>query len=42
MEAATAPPHGRRRDMSEEALRARQALQESIDLRDQGHTDDED
>jgi hypothetical protein len=26
--------------MSEEAQRARQALQESMDLREQGHTDD--
>jgi len=26
--------------MSEEAKRARQALQESMDLREQGHTDD--
>jgi len=26
--------------MSEEAQRARQALQESLDLREQGHTDD--
>jgi hypothetical protein len=26
--------------MSEEAERARQALQESMDLREQGHTDD--
>ena len=26
--------------MSEEAKKARQALQESMDLRDQGHTDD--
>jgi hypothetical protein len=27
-------------DMSEEAEKARQALQESMDLRDQGHADD--
>ncbi len=27
-------------DMSEEAQKARQALQESLDLRDQGHSDD--
>ena len=27
-------------DMSEEQEAARQALQESMDLRDQGHTDD--
>jgi hypothetical protein len=27
-------------DMSEEAEKARQALQESMDLRDQGHSDD--
>jgi hypothetical protein len=27
-------------DMSEEAQKARQALQESMDLRDQGHADD--
>ena len=27
-------------DMSEEAEKARQALQESMDLREQGHTDD--
>lgn len=27
-------------DMSEEAQKARQALQESMDLRDQGHSDD--
>jgi hypothetical protein len=26
--------------MSEEAKKARQALQESMDLREQGHTDD--
>jgi len=26
-------------DMSEEAQHARQALQESLDLRDQGHTE---
>jgi len=26
--------------MSEEAEKARQALQESLDLRDQGHSDD--
>ena len=26
--------------MSEEAKKARQALQESMDLRDQGHTED--
>jgi hypothetical protein len=26
--------------MSEEAAKARQALQESMDLRDQGHSDD--
>jgi hypothetical protein len=29
-----------REDMSEDELAARQALQESIDLRDQGHSDD--
>ena len=27
-------------DMSEEAEKARQALQESMDLREQGHSDD--
>jgi hypothetical protein len=27
-------------DMSEEAQKARQALQESMDLREQGHSDD--
>jgi hypothetical protein len=27
-------------DMSEEADKARQALQESMDLREQGHSDD--
>jgi len=27
-------------EMSEEAEKARQALQESMDLRDQGHSDD--
>jgi hypothetical protein len=27
-------------DMSEEAEKARQALQESMDLRDQGHAED--
>ena len=27
-------------DMSEDAKAAQQALQESMDLRDQGHTDD--
>ncbi|NYG05998.1 hypothetical protein BJ986_000485 [Phycicoccus badiiscoriae] len=27
-------------DMSEEAAKARQALQESMDLREQGHSDD--
>jgi hypothetical protein len=27
-------------EMSEEAQHARQALQESMDLRDQGHSDD--
>ena len=33
--------HVRRTElMSEEAKKARQALQESMDLREQGHTDD--
>jgi hypothetical protein len=28
-------------DMSEEAMQARRALQESLDLRDQGHSEEE-
>lgn len=37
---ATETYRPRRDVMSEEAQRARQALQESMDLREQGHTDD--
>lgn len=39
-EAALAPRRGQRESSREEAQKARQGLQESMDLREQGHADD--